>query len=143
MAEFQKALLNIKGTPVFCERLGLTEGAKAYQRYVKREARHKAVSKKRAHEYANPYRVFDTGIERFAVGDQVYWLRAMTTEVMTADKINIPTGYLILHREADYVTAKVHHSHLMTSKQASENGLKHSVATARSAFCLSQPKDCN
>lgn len=143
MEEFQQALLNVQGKPIFYERLGLTEGAAAYKRYVKREAQRKAANKRRAHEYVNPYRVFDTGIDRFSEGDQVYWLRAMTTEVMTVSKINISTGYLILRRETDFVTAKVHHSHLMTSKQASENGIKHGVATTRSAYCLSQPKQCH
>lgn len=140
---FKEALLDVPGTPVFYERLGVTEGAEAYKRYVKREARRKTQAKQRQHEHVNPYRVFDTGIERFAKGDRVYWLRTMSTEVMVVDKIVISTGYVMVHRETDHVKAKVHHSHLMTKRQASENGIKHGAATTRSAFCLTQPKDCN
>lgn len=143
MAEFQQALLNIRGSPVFYERLGRREGAAAYAQYQTRQVRRAEAAKRRAHEHVNPYRVFDTGIERFAVGDQVYWLREDRTDVMSVREVNISTGYLMVRRETDFKMAKVHHSHLMTGKQASRNGIKHGVATARSAFCLARPSDCS
>jgi hypothetical protein len=140
---FTQALLDVPGTPVFYERLSGAEGEKAYRKYVTREVRRKKQATLRQHEYVNPYRVFDTGIDRLAKGDRVYWLRAQSTEVMVVDKILISSGYVMVHRETDHAAAKVHHSQLMTQRQASKNGIKHGVATTRSAFCLAQPKECH
>ena len=142
MDEFRAALLNVKGTPLFYERLSLSDAGAAYKRYATRKVQKKKAAKAREHEYVNPFRTFDQGIRRMAVGDAVYWLRAASTDVMTVTGINISTGYIMVRRETDYVTAKVHHSRLMTVKQASKNGIKHGVSSTRSAFCLSQPSEC-
>ncbi|MCO4826393.1 MAG: hypothetical protein KC451_16225 [Amylibacter sp.] len=144
MEEFRAALLNVKGTPLFYERLSVADAGAAYKRYATRKVQKKKAAKAREHEYVNPFRTFDQGIRRMAVGDAVYWLRAASTDVMTVTVtgINISTGYIMVRRETDYVTAKVHHSRLMTVKQASKNGIKHGASSARSAFCLSQPSEC-
>lgn len=90
----------------------------------------------------NAYRTFDQGIRRLAVGNEVYWLRPTSTDLMTVKEINISTGYIMVRRATVYVTAKVHHSRLMTIEQASKNGIEHGTSPARSAFCLSRPGDC-
>jgi hypothetical protein len=142
MEEFREALLNVPGRPVLYEKMGREEARDAYARYAKREDQRQKQAKTRAYENVSPYRTFDTGIRRLHVGDRVYWVRPLSTEVMQVREINISTGYVMLRRETDFVTAKVHHSRIMTAKQASQNGIKHGVATTRSAFCLARPKDC-
>jgi hypothetical protein len=142
MEEFREALLNVPGRPVLYEKLDREEARVAYARYAKREDQRQKQAKARANENVSPYRTFDTGIRRLNVGDQVYWVRALSTEVMQVREINISTGYVMLRRETDFVTAKVHHSRIMTAKQASQYGIKHGVAMTRSAFCLARPKDC-
>lgn len=142
MNAFRAALLNVKGTPLFYERLSLSDAAAAYKQYATRKVKKIKAAKAREHEYVNPFRTFDQGIRRMAVGDAVYWLRVESIDVMTVTEINISTGYIMVRRETDYVTAKVHHSRLMTVAQASKNGIEHGASSTRSAFCLSRPGEC-
>lgn len=139
---FHKAVQEAPGRPVFYKRLSAKAGDAAYREYSSKVAARRRSKEKRAYEYVRPFRVFDPGIRRFAVGDQVYWLRRLQTERMEILDINISTGYLMLRRNHDGAHAKVHHSHVMTQKQAGANGIKHGMATAQSAFCIARVTEC-